>query len=76
MTLLGIKNVKEAKSNEIVSQNLTSVLALLSKKRSHNYIVARTSIVTVVVAKNTVNNGLLSTTTRMLKTSRNFFMEA
>ena len=32
MTLLGIKNVKEAKSNEIVSQNLTSVLASLSKK--------------------------------------------
>ena len=32
MTLLGIKNVKEAKSNEIVSQNLTSVLASLAKK--------------------------------------------
>ena len=32
MTLLGIKNVKEAKSNEIVSQNLTSVLASFSKK--------------------------------------------
>ena len=31
MTLLGIQNVKEAKSNEIVSQNLTSVLASLAK---------------------------------------------
>ena len=32
MTLLGIKNVKEAKLNEIISQNLTSVLASLAKK--------------------------------------------
>ena len=32
MTLLGIKNVKEAKPNEIVSQNLTLVLGSLAKK--------------------------------------------
>ena len=51
MTLLGIKNVKEAKSNEIVSQNLTLVLASLVKTRSHNYMVARKSILTGVVEK-------------------------
>ena len=32
ITLLGIQSAKEAKSNEIVSQNLTSVLASLEKK--------------------------------------------
>ena len=70
MTLLGIKNVKEAKSNEIVSQNLTLVLASLTKERSHNYMVALKSILTGVVEKNTVNSRLLSTIARMLKTSR------
>ena len=70
MTLLGIKNVKEAKSNEIVSQNLTLVLASLAKNRSNNCMVARKSILTKVVEKNTVNSHLLSTTARMLKTSR------
>ena len=70
MTLLGIKNVKEAKSNEIVSQNLTAVLSSLAKKRSHNYMVARKSILTGVVAKNIVNSHFLSTTARMLKTAR------
>ena len=46
MTLFDIQNFKEAKSNEIVSQNLTLVLASLAKKRSHNYMVAHKSILT------------------------------
>ena len=32
ITLLGIQSAKEAKSNETVSQNLTSVLASLARK--------------------------------------------
>ena len=72
MTILGIKNVREVESNEIVSKNLTSVLASLAKKKSHNYMVAHKYILPGVVGKNTVNSGLLSTTARMSKTSRKF----
>ena len=40
ITLLGIQSAKEAKSNEIVSQNMTLVLASLARKGFHNFMVA------------------------------------
>ena len=55
MILLGIQNVKEAKSNEIVSQNMTSNLASLARKCSHNFMVARKAIPIGVVAKKHCN---------------------
>ena len=68
--LLGIKSIKEVKTNEMVSKNRTSALTTLARKRSWDLVFACKTLLTGVVAKNTINSCLLSTTAKMLKTSR------
>ena len=68
--LLGIKSVKEVKTNEMVSKNLTSTLATLAMKRSRDLKFSRKTLLTWVVEKNTTTGRLLAMTARTLKTSR------
>ena len=50
--LLGIKNIKEVKTNEIVSKNIKVALATLSKRRSCVEKDARRELLTGVLQKN------------------------
>ena len=51
--LLGIKSVKEVKTNEMVSKNLTSSLATLARKQYRDLVFARKTLLTRVVEENT-----------------------
>ena len=68
--LLGIKSIKEVKTNEMVSKNLTSTLTTLARKQSRDLVFARKTLLTRIVARNTATYYVLAMTARMLKTSR------
>ena len=53
--LLGIKSIKEVKTNEMVSKNLASALATLIRKRSRDLVFSRKTLLTEVVAKKHCN---------------------
>ena len=53
--LLGIKSIKEVKTNEMVSKNLTSALATLARKRSRDLVFAHKILLTGVVEKKHCN---------------------
>jgi len=67
---LGIKSIKEVKTNELVSKNITLTLATLARKRYRDLVFARKTLLTGVVAKNTETDCLMAMTARTLKTSR------
>ena len=68
--LLGIKSEKEVLANEMVTNNVTSALGILAKGRSNVAKNARRALLTGAVAKGTSSSRLMSTTSKLIKTSR------